>query len=68
MNEEIKTIIQIVAIIIVILVATRELLLWYWKISEVVQNQKKTNWLLAKLLEQQGAELTEEQKKWLGLN
>ena len=68
MNQYLTPLLMVLGLIILLFLATRELLLWYWKINESVADQKKTNWLLAQLLYQQGGELTEDQKKWLGFD
>jgi hypothetical protein len=68
MNKDVQLVLIIVGIVVVAFIALREILLWYWKISEVVQNQKKTNFLLARILHQNGGELSDAEKKWLELS
>ena len=67
MKNEILSIFIVVGIVAIVFIVLREVLLWYWKINEMVQNQKKTNYLIAKLLYQKGGELTDAEKKWLEL-
>ncbi len=53
---------SIIAVVIgiVVFIALRELLLWYWKIPEIIKNQKETNFLLRKMLERETGKLPEE--------
>ncbi len=67
MKNDVLLIVMIVGIVAIAILVLREVLLWYWKINEIVQNQKKTNYLLAKILYEKGGELTDAEKKWLEL-
>jgi hypothetical protein len=67
MKNDVLLIVMIVGIVAIAFLLLREVLLWYWKINEIVQNQKKTNYLLAKILYEKGGELTDDEKKWLEL-
>ena len=67
MGEAISLIIGYVAIIFIVFLVIRNFLLWYWKVNDLVEEQKKTNFLIAKLLLRQGGELSEEERKWLNL-
>jgi hypothetical protein len=51
-------------IVIALVVILREVILWYWKVNSIVENQRKTNYLLTKLVENKGYVFTDEEKKW----
>jgi hypothetical protein len=67
MKNDVLSLLIVVGIVAIVFIVLREVLLWYWKVNEMVQNQKKTNYLIAKLLYQKGGELTDAEKKWLEL-
>lgn len=46
--------------------AVREIILWYWKVNERIKNQQKIIHLLIKLLYQNGGELSDTEKDFLG--
>jgi len=67
MKNDVLSLLIVVGIVAIVFIVLREVLLWYWKINEMVQNQKKTNYLIAKILYLKGGELTDAEKKWLEL-
>ncbi len=55
MNEsQLGGLVIAIIIAIVIFLALRAIMLWYWKIDEIIQNQRKTNFLLKKIAEKDG--------------
>ena len=48
--------------VILIFVVLRELVMWYWKINEIVKNQEKTNLLLKKYFDSKGIEFSDSEK------
>lgn len=53
-------IIGMVIVFIIFLVA-REIVLWYWKINTIVNNQEKTNLLLKKYFDSKGISFTDDE-------
>ena len=48
-------------LVIIIFVALRELVMWYWKINTIVKNQEKTNLMIKKYIEAKGIQFTEDE-------
>ena len=67
MGDTILLVIGYVGIMFIVFLVIRNFLLWYWKVNDLVEEQKKTNFLIAKLLLRQGGELSEEERNWLNL-
>jgi uncharacterized membrane protein len=65
MNREDVTLLCILIAAIAFFILLRAFFLWYWGVNRITENQKKTNFLLRKLLENNGASLSEEEKRWL---
>lgn len=50
---------------IFLFILLREVVMWYWKINEIIKGQYRTNFLLTKILYKLGGELSEDDKKKL---
>jgi hypothetical protein len=61
-NTPIFNILVGLAIVVIILIVIRELVVRYWKINEIINNQEKTNLLLKKYFESKGIEFTDKEK------
>lgn len=48
-------------LVILIFVALRELVMWYWKINTIVKNQEKTNLMIKKYMEAKGIQFTDDE-------
>jgi hypothetical protein len=48
-------------LVILIFVALRELVMWYWKINAIVKNQEKTNLMIKKYIEAKGIQFTDDE-------
>jgi hypothetical protein len=50
-----------VLLVIIIFVALRELVMWYWKINAIIKNQEKTNLMIKKYIEAKGIQFTDDE-------
>jgi hypothetical protein len=50
-----------VLFVIIIFIALRELVMWYWKINTIVKNQEKTNLMIKKYIEAKGIQFTDDE-------
>ena len=48
-------------LVIIIFVALRGLVMWYWKINAIVKNQEKTNLMIKKYIEAKGIQFTDDE-------
>jgi len=48
-------------LVIIIFVALRELVMWYWKINTIIKNQEKTNLMIKKYIEAKGIQFTDDE-------
>jgi hypothetical protein len=64
-QEELKYLVIVVGTAIAVFLMLREFFLWYTGVNRIVDTQKKTNFLLLKILENSGGRLTEEEKNLL---
>jgi hypothetical protein len=67
MGDTILLVIGYLGIMFIVFLVIRNFLLWYWKVNDLLEEQKKTNFLIAKLLLRQGGDLSEEERNWLNL-
>ncbi len=50
-----------ILLVIIIFVALRELVMWYWKINAIIKNQEKTNLMIKKYIEAKGIQFTDDE-------
>lgn len=65
LNVDLSLILLFVVGTIVLFLICREVMCWYFKINELKKNQERTNYLLTKILVQNGGELNEEDQEAL---
>ena len=65
-SEQLGIIVVVVGLVVLVLWMARELFLWYTGVNRIVETQKKTNFILLKILENSGGRISEEERYWLG--